>query len=506
MTNFQDERKQVFSDIAFSEQRKEAVLEALQPKKRKYWLPSIVGIAVIATLLFLLVNPLNQTEEDIQAAFTEQSLKDSYLALYEEPPENEEILFAKLGVFEDNDAIIITNYDEESANFSVNYAYYEDDDWKFDGRTSLVKSSEDSQINWTMLRSQTKTIFVGVMPDDVDRVYVGLEEAPVYNVPKLPRFWLTDAQSEGTPVYYVKNNERERIPDYFFSNLTALSIVEAGSEDYIHYFGADEMNGPQDSFMDFPLVIDNQIYMNNKPNSGDVVLVKTNQGTQLARVITNGDEVEISISEGTILLNGFNFTSVPYMMAHTDGKNNIYVPGNKVYNVPAGAYFLKSDNWGSKYQVEGVYTKDDIIGKVVGYSLMDIKFNWPTEVTSLYNEYVTNKKDETLQNVSPVHVAMLQKYAKSIGDYETLYALYAESTKVRTFEDWYALNKPADTKETRQWSLYDAYLLQNATFDEDENQLLVFDERTKQRKFSLNMIKENGVWKVKYETIINLNN
>ena len=503
MTNFHDERKQVFSNIAFSEQRKEAVLEALQPKKRKFWLPSIIGIAVIATLLFLIVNPLTQNE--VNQAFTEKSLKDSYFALYEDPPENEEILFVKLGVFEDNDAIIITNYDEENTTFVVQYAYFEDNDWKFDGRTGFSVRPEDSLVNWNMLRGQTKTIFVGVLPDDVDLVYVGLEEAPVYNVPKLPRFWLTDAQSEGTPVYYVKNNKRERVSDMYFSNLTALSVVEAGSEDYIHYFGADEMNGPQDSFMDFPLVIDRQFYMNNNPNSGDVVLVETDNGPHIARVITNGDEVELTISEGTILLNGFSFNHVPYMMAHTDGKNNIYVSGNKVYNVPAGAYFLKSDNWGSKYQVEGIYSKDQIIGKVVGYSLMDVKFNWPTEVTSLYNEYVTNKKDETLRNVSPVHVAMLQKYAKSIGDYETLYALYAESTKVRTFEDWYGLNKPNDTKETRQWSIYEAHLLQNSTFDEGGNQLLVFDERTKQRKFSMNMVKENDVWKVKYETIINLN-
>ena len=502
MTNFHDERKQVFSNIAFSEQRKEAVLEALQPKKRKFWLPSIVGIAVMATLLFLIVNPLTQTE--VNQAFTEKSLKDSYLALYEEPQENQEILFVELGVFEDNDAIIITNYDEDNTTFVVQYAYFEDNDWKFDGMTGFSVRPEDSQQNWNMLRGQTKTIFVGVMPDDVDRVYVGLEEAPVYNVPKIPRFWLKDAQSEGTPVYYVKNNKRERVPDMYLRNLTALSVAEAGSEDYIHFFGADEMNGPLGSFMDFPLVIDSQIYMNYKPNSGDVVLVQTDGGTHLARVITR-DEVELTISEGTILLNGSSFTSIPYMMAHTHGKNNIYVPGNKVYHVPAGEYFLKSDNWGSKYQVEGVYSKDEIIGKVVGYSLMDVKFNWPTEVTSLYNEYVTNKKDGTLRNATPVLVAMLQKYAKSMGDYETLYALFAESTKIYPFEDWYALNKPTDTKQTRQWGIYEAHLLQNATFNEEKNQLLAFDERTKQLQISMNMVMENGVWKTKYETIINLN-
>ena len=505
MTNFQDERKQVFSNVTFSEQRKEAVLEALQPKKRKFWLPSIVEIAVIVTLLFLIVNPLTQTE--VNQVFTEKSLKDSYFALYEDPPENEEILFVKLGVFEDNDAIIITNYDEEFTRFVVRYAFYEDDDWKFDGVTSFGKSPEDSRINWDRLRGQTKTIFVGVLPDDVDLVYVGLEEAPVYHVPKIPPFWLTDAQSEGTPVYYVKNNERERIPEMYWSYLPALNAVEASSDDYIHDSKSDEMNGPQDSFMDFPLVIDRQIYMENEPTSGDVVLAMTDKGYyRLARVITNGDEVELTISEGTILLNGFSFTSVPYMMAHIDGKNNIYVPGERVYNVPAGAYFLKSDNWGSSYQVEGVFQKDMIIGKVVGYSLMDVKFNWPTEVTSLYNEYVTNKNDETLHNVSPVHVAMLQKYAKSIGDYEMLYTLYAESTKVRSFEEWYALNKPTDTKQTRQWSLYEAHLLQNALFNEDKNQLIVVDERTNEHKFSVNMVMENGVWKVKYERIINLNN
>ncbi len=506
MTNFQDERKQVFSNVTFSEHRKDTILKALQPKKRKYWLPSIVGIAVIATLLFLIVNPLTQTEvNQANQAFTESSLKESYLAMFEEPTENEEILFVKLGIFEDNDAIIITNYDDEFTMFTARYAYFENEKWNFDGVITFEKTPNDRRNNWEMLRGQTKTIFVGVMPDDVDSVYVGLEEAPVYEVSKMPRFWLTDSQSEGTPVYYVKNNERERIPEYYFNYLSALSVVEAGSDDYIHPLGGDEMNGPEDSFSDFPLVIDNKIYMNNKPNSGDVVLVKTNQGSQLARVITNGDEVEISVTEGTILLNGFTHTSIPYMMAHIHGKNNIYVPGDRIYNVPAGEYFLKSDNWGSKYQVEGVYTKDDIIGKVVGYSLMDIQINWPTEVTALYNAYAPNKNDEVLQNATPVHVAMLQKYAKSIGDYETMYALYAESTTVRTFEEWYALNKKTDTKQTRQWSIYEANLLQTATFNEDENQLLVIDERTNERKLIVNMVKENGVWKMKYERIMNLN-
>ena len=254
------------------------------------------------------------------------------------------------------------------------------------------------------------------MPDDIDKVYVGEEEAPIYEVAKMPRFWLSDAQSEGTPVYYEKNNDRERIHDMDWGiNLSALKVVEASDENYIHNIATDEMNGIQDSFTDFPLVIDRQIYLNSEPNSGDIVLVHTNKDTyQLARVITSGDEIEITITEGSILFNGF-FTSIPSMTAHIDGNNNIYVPGTRVYNVPAGQYFLKSDNWGSDYQVEGVYPKDKIIGKVVGYSLMDIKINWPTEVTTLYNAYVTNKNDETLRDVSPVEVAMLQKYAKSIG-------------------------------------------------------------------------------------------
>ena len=117
MTNFQDERKQVFQKTTFSEYRKEKVLEALQPKKHKYWLPSIIGIAVIATLLFLVFNPITQTE--VNQAFTEKSLKESYFAMYEEPPENEEILFVKLGAFEEKDAIIITNNDGDFTSFMV---------------------------------------------------------------------------------------------------------------------------------------------------------------------------------------------------------------------------------------------------------------------------------------------------------------------------------------------------------------------------------------------------
>ena len=111
LTNFQDERKQVFKNVTFSTQRKEAVLEALQPKKRRYFLPSIIGVAVIATMLFLIVNPLSKLDVNENQAFTEASLKESYIAMYEEPQENEEILFVKLGAFEENDAIIITNYD-----------------------------------------------------------------------------------------------------------------------------------------------------------------------------------------------------------------------------------------------------------------------------------------------------------------------------------------------------------------------------------------------------------
>ena len=500
MTNFQDERKQIFRNVTFSGQRKEAVLEKLQPKKRKHWFPSIIGVAVIAIVLFLIVNPLTQTE--VSQGFTENSLKESYMSLYEEPPENEEILFVKLAVFEENDAIIITNNDGDFTSFTVHYAYFEDNDWKFDGLTSFGEWPEESSINWNILRGQTKTIFVGVMPDDVDTVYVGEEEAPIYEVAKMPHFWLSDAQSEGTPVYYEKNNVRERIHDieWGFNNLIALKVVEANDNDYIH-FATDEMYGAQDTFTDFPLVIDR----NSEPNSGDVVLINTNdESYQLARVITRGDEAEITITEGSIIQNGF-FTPHPYLTAHFNGKNNIYVPGTRVYNVPAGQYFLKSDNWGSNYQVEGVYSKDKIMGKVVGYSLMDVTFNWPTEVLSLYNQYAKDKKDETLRDVSPVQVAMLQKYAKSIGDYETMYALFAKSTTVRTFDEWYALNKSTDTKQTRQWSIYEAHLLQKATFNEDQNQLLVIDERTKERKYAMNMVKENSVWKVKYETIINVN-
>ena len=501
LTNFQDERKQVFQNVTFSTQRKEAVLETLQPKKRKYWFPSIIGVAVIVTVLFLIVNPLNQTE--VSQAFTENSLKESYMSLYEEPQENEEILFVKLGAFEENDAIIITNNDGNFTTFMVQYAYFEDNDWKFDGMTSFGKQSEETQgkLNWNMLRGQTKTIFVGVMPDDIDKVYVGEEEAPIYEVAKMPHFWLSDAQSEGTPVFYEKNNERERILDMDLNiKLSALKVVEASDNDYIHV-ATEEMYGAQDTFTDFPLVIDR----NSEPNFGDIVLVHTNNDSyQLARVMTSGEEIQITITEGSILFNGF-FTPYPYLIAHFKGKNNIYVPGTRLYNVPAGQYFLKSDSWGSPHQVEGVYTKDKIIGKVVGYSLMDVTLDWPTEVVSLYNKYAKNKNNETLSEASPVQVAMLQKYAKSIGDYETMYALFAESTTVRTFDEWYEQNKLTDTKQNRQWSVYEAHLLQKATFNENQNQLLVIDERTKERKYAMNMVKENGVWKVKYETIINVN-
>ena len=507
LTNFQDERKQIFRNVTFSTQRKEAVLEALQPKKRKYFLPSIIGIAVIATMLFLIINPLSKVDVNENQAFTEASLKESYMSLYEEPQENEEILFVKLGAFEENDAIIITNNDGDFTSFTVNYAYFDDNDWKFDGFTSFGEWPESSsQINWNILRGQTKTIFVGVMPDGVDKVYVGTEEAPIYEVAKMPRFWLSDAQSEGTPVYYEKNNKRERILDMDLNiKLSALKVVEASDENYIHNIATDEMNGLQDSFTDFPLVIDRQIYLNSEPNFGDVVLVHTsNDSYQLARVIISGEEIEITITEGSILFNGF-FTPIPTLTAQIFGKNNVYIPGTRVYNVPAEQYFLKSDNWGSEYQVEGVYSKDKIIGKVMGYSLMDVTLDWPTEVVSLYNQYAKDKKDEMLRDVSPVQVAMLQKYAKSIGDYETMYALYAESTTVRTFDEWYELNKLTDTKQNRQWSVYEAHLLQKATFNEDQNELLVVDERTKERKYAMNMVKENGVWKVKYETIINVN-
>lgn len=512
MTKFQQEKDTIFSGVQFSEQKIDEVVNAMAKKPRRNLIPAFafIGVAVVAMLLFLLPSNLFETKH----AFTEQSFEQAYHDIFTNDDGNQ-ILYTELNRFEDNDAIVIVRYRSESDEyFILRYAKFEENEWKFYGSTSVDFYDEEQQIPYQELLTnlENESIFFGAFRNGQapNRVIVGKEDAELIKIKNVGQFFVEKANSSGTPVYFVKKNTRERVTSYGMRGANSLPVLEESENDFVIMAG-DEMLGAYDTFYDYWLIVDPTAYENAEPKSGDVVYIRNPQTGDkvLTRIITDGNNApNVAVTEGSILLNGYgNFLSVPYMIAHFNGESAIYDNSNpRSYVLMPHQYFAKSDNWGSQQAHEGIIIKEDIIGKVKGYSLMMIEVNWPVEVLKGYDDFRAGYDAEVLKHMEPVQIALMQKFAEYVGDYRTVFELFGEEGRTRTYEDWSQMINLDMTKSMKQRILYEADLLVRAgSFNEKKQRVEHIHPITGETKYAVNMVKENGAWKIKYETVINLN-
>ena len=508
LTKFQDEKRMIFDGRTFSEEKKNVVLNKMHEKKKLHWQPvvALIGAAIIAFLIWFIPMP----EIDMKHAFTEKSIEQAYFDLYSPDGFPGVVKYVELSKFDKDDAILITKVGTENNQFYVlYYAKFEEGKWNFLGSRGFREYNEESVNPYEELRTNigNETLFVGAYHKDntPERIIVGKEDVEFIHVKDLPPFWVEKVNSMGTPVYFVENHTRKRVMKFGIYETKSLDVIEELPTDFVMP-SVDEMHGGYDTYYDYRLVVDFDAYNNTEPYSGDVVLLKNGDFARIIASEKNGSmPMEITVTEGSILING-SFTPVPYMMGHFNGKNTIYDNStSRTYRLNEGQYFVKSDNWSSVNGFEGIVKKEDITGKVKGYSLMTIQPNWPVEVVKGYSDFQKNHDDKVLKDLDPKIIAIMQKYANYIGDYKTMYELYADSTIVRTYDDWVALINLSPSKASQQRLLYEADLIMRGTFNEKESKVEHIHSITKERKYALNMILENGVWKVKYETIINLN-
>ena len=518
----------IFEGQTFSDEKKNTVIKRMHVKKKIHWKPAFAFIGVIAIALLIWFNPLSEFEK--KHAFTEKSLVQAYYDSYSPDGFPGEVKYVELGKFEESDAILITKDGSEDNTFYVlYYAKFENNKWGLHDSIGFREYDPDQYNPYDTLRafgdlngtttlnvgsvsmSSTKgdaIMYVGAFDKDKmpERVIVGQKDVEIYDVKGLPPFWIEKVNSAGTPVYFVENHTRKRVIEFDVFERNSLDVIEELPTDIV-VWGSSDMHGAYDTYFDYNVVVDQGAYNYNNPDNGDVVLLKNGQFARILVTYENGTlPLEVKLTEGTVLLNDY-FMSTPYMMGHFNGKNTIYDNStDRIYLVNEGQYFAKADNWANSEAFEGIIMKEDIVGKVKGYSLMTIRPNWPEEMIGAYDNYKRAYNDAALKDIEPKLIAVMQKYAEYIGDYRTMYELYADSTVTRSYEEWLQFVNKEPSEAYKQRLLYQVdLLLRSGAMNEQEGKLEHIHPLTNERKYAVNMERENAVWKVKYDRIINLN-
>ncbi|MER2191610.1 MAG: hypothetical protein ABS951_11685 [Solibacillus sp.] len=498
MNKFQRERAAFFSTYRFSEDNKQQIIKQVHKhNKRPKWMWLVVSFAVI----FLVVAGLTVNKDFQQqqtASFTEASVLTAFKAVYGLMPEdNMEVLDVKLPYKTKNDALVIVRV-IDSDYVRVQHMQFVADEWRFlDASTAVSIREEEYPQYWMYVEDEIVQYFAGVVRDEaVGTVYVGQQRAEFYELEGGARFWIGEALTAGSPVFYDRGSERERVASYpiTWGDLT-IPYLEAIGNEYTASFSSNTMEKGNGEYTKYPVVIDPYYYATNRYADGDVVVVNVDGEEQLTRIITE-QNYNLSIREGTILFNNRMFDT-KYTWAHFNGDNTIYTNEQTEYDmIQPDEVFVMPDNWASD-GVRGPIKKEQIGGKVLGYSVMDVPEPWTVEEKTLYKKFAAAHDTKELKNVPPQQIVRLQRYAEYIGDYETMYALYSKTSKRKTYKEWLETASLLTTKQAKQQLIHEAILAEEMILNEETNHL----EASSKRPFTFKMEQEDDVWKVFYDTV-----
>ncbi|WP_332651247.1 hypothetical protein [Lysinibacillus sp. 54212] len=489
MSKFQRERAKVFGDVRLSNRKKQEVIEQVkQPQKSRKLLPIALVACISIIALFFIVNGFQTSP-----AYTTASLKEEFEKITSKWEGTKvEVIHTELPFREKNDALIISLVDKGIVR--LDYMEYKDKKWKIASTGEGALLNDEYPRKWTSSVMDGFSIFSGILDDSSEQLYVGDEAVKTIEV-KGKTFWYGIANSNGTPVFAEKDGKKTRIFDSSFGFPTLVPVIyKPVGDDYVMSFSGDAMNLGGNEYSEFSLVIDPDYYSNNDFSVEDVILVEGENGPTITRIIevnSSNNSYDITVTEGTILINNYNIPSY-----FTTGKVNgdVNYPFEETIHygtIGKDEVFVMPDNWGSD-GVRGIIPKSQILGKVRGYHIMDVEVDWSSDEWALYEQLESGKELE--EDVPPLQVARVQLLAMSKGDYKVAHSLYNESI---SYEHFISYMEQIKTQYTEQQAKYYAYLLQSAQFDKASNELRVKDPFSESNIFVWGMVNENG-WKVKF--------
>ena len=505
MNRFKDEQRKIFGQLRLSDERKERVLQAV-PKKRRNVMPTIIVASIAAICLFFAINGLQSNED-----YTTASAIEAYETFLKENGNNMEvdIKHVELPFERNNDAIIIEIYEQEDSDvYYFQHMTFENGEWVFGlsgaaGHRVIGEVDEQYQgYNYMDYMDSPDTadevIFAGVLANNIESIFVGDKEVKTYNIDG-DNVWITFANSRGTPVYAVMEEKKKRITQYQFNDISMEPpiVYDLVGDDYTLRYTKDTMHVYGEEYTEFDIVIDPDYYKKNQLNYTDVVLVEGDNGPEVVRVqATNAmspQGVSINVQESSIVINDMGILE-PYGWARAKGNANYKFDKSINYGLMAeDEVFVYPDNWTSD-GVRGYIQTDQIIGKVLGYSIASVDEEWTAAEIEVYKK-VKQEGTAILEDASPQEVARVQLYALLQEDYSTAHLL----TEGISYEHMVNYFNEIKHENLNSFIRYYAYMIEKSTLDEANNTLIVKDNTSDEEIFTWKMVR-NDRWKVKFES------
>lgn len=242
---------------------------------------------------------------------------------------------------------------------------------------------------------------------------------------------------------------------------------------------------------------------------GDVIAIEQNGHIEITRIHTEGS-MKIDRAECKLVIGESNeFSDNFYFYANDDGDMTVY--SEQVEQYPRAnneEVFVYPDNWASN-GTRGPVSKYSILGKLIGYDLASVTNTMTVEDLVLYDEFQQlvesmnplifneNPVHKLLKDVSPQTIAKLHLYANYNEDYKIMYTLFAKSDELASnYESLIAFIKIVNSKIVKQNLLTEIYLVSQSELSADESKLIWLDQTSEKSNCQLNVVKEDGIWKV----------
>ena len=505
MNRFKQEQRNIFGELRMSDDRKKEVLRAVPVKKRS-WLPIGAVAAIAAICLFFVMNGIQSDEGYSQAgaiAAYETFLKENGNNMHGD------IRHVELPFEGENDAVIVGIYEQEQEDGEVYYFQhmaYEGGKWTFglSGAAGLRPTNEngaDSPLLYSDYQAVNgDIIFAGMIPDAVDAIFVGEKEVQTLTIDG-DEIWIASVPSRGTPVYTVVDGEKKRAAQFTEYSLTTEPpvVYELVGDDYALSYDKDTMHVYGEEYTEFDIAVDPDYYEENPISYPDVVLVEGEDGPEVVRVLATNEMSSMGVSirkeESSILINEMGIFE-PYGWAkakgHPDYKTSEMVDYGQMEE---DEVFVHPDNWLSD-GVQGYIKENQVIGKVLGYSITGMKTTWTSTEMALYEE-VKQQGAIAAVDAKPQEVARVQLYALLQEDYKAAHAL----TDGITYEQMLRYFKEIKHDNLEHLIGYYAYMLEKSTFNESGEKLIVESVQSGTEVFEYQMARDGG-WKVKFISTI----
>lgn len=514
MNNFQKERREIFKEVKFNEARKQAVIDAVQapPKSQKQWIPIVAFASILVFSSIFLFTPqdsLQTTEEN-----TSTSLEQLIAQQFAEQP------FEKLMTIKpfltDKGALIVNKVQwEQNGEWQYYLQYAESEKNRWEMKMQFPYLSYENK--WESIMVEDHYFMFGILSNKtVDSIIVGNQKADVYDLKNDTWFWIAEAKSQHSPVYFEVNGKKERQSLWETNVESSISFIEGNKNEQTLNYTRYTMNNGNDEYMKFPLLYDPYYYAENPYDIGDVVVIETDNGLEVTRII-DANQNQLVIDESTIILFEDVSRQEFFLQANYAGDTSIYSDERIVFpRAKADEVFVHPDNWASA-GFRGPIAKTAIKGKVLGYDLLGVTntmtesdFNRYDTIQQLVHTNSADALNKFLKDESPQQIANIYYYAGYIQDYKTMYALLSQSTKVKfTYEKWQLqmqrafMSPSANRTMLLQHYLVNIYYAGLSKMNEKRSQLEWRDANSGELIFNLPMIQEDGVWKVVYNTVKN---